>query len=83
MMVKLKPGALESIDCKIYPMTHTELDEWHNFVSKNLRLKRIKPSNSQYAAQVFFIKKKDGSYHLVQDYRGVNKWTERELYPMP
>ena len=83
MMVKLKPGAPESIDCKVYPMTCAELDEWHRFVSKNLRMKRIKPSQSWYATQVFFIKKKDGSYRLVQDYWGVNKWTERELYPMP
>jgi hypothetical protein len=32
---------------------------------------------------VFYIHKKDGSYRLVQDYQGVNKWTKRDVYPMP
>ena len=76
MVVKLKLGAPDTMDYKVYPMMCTELDEWHNFVTKNLRLKRIKLSKSQWASQVFFIKKQDGTYHLVQDYQGVNKWTE-------
>ena len=83
MAVKLKPGAPETMDCKIYPMSCAELQEWKNFVAKNKRLGRIADSKSRWASQVFFIKKKDGSYRLIQDYQGVNKWTERELYPMP
>ena len=83
MAVKLKPGAPETMDCKIYPMSRAELEEWKNFVAKNKHLGRITDSKSCWASQVFFIKKKDGSYRLIQDYRGVNKWTECELYPMP
>ena len=82
MAVKLKPGAPETMDCKIYPMSCAELEEWKNFVAKNKRWGRITDSKSRWASQVFFIKKKDGSYRLIQDYRGVNKWMERELYPM-
>ena len=34
-------------------------------------------------APVFFIKKKDGSLHLVQDYRKLNKITVKTSYPLP
>ena len=38
LAMKLKPGALDVINCKIYPMTQAELAEWKDFVDKNLAL---------------------------------------------
>jgi hypothetical protein len=35
------------------------------------------------AAPVFFIKKKDGSLWLVQDYRALNSKTIKNVYPLP
>jgi len=35
------------------------------------------------AALVFFIKKKDGSLRLVQDYRALNSMTVKNKYPLP
>jgi len=35
------------------------------------------------AAPVFFIKKKDGSLWLVQDYRTLNAVTVKNRYPLP
>ena len=35
------------------------------------------------AAPVFFIKKKDGSLQLVQDYRALNAITVKNKYPLP
>jgi len=35
------------------------------------------------AAPVFFIKKKDGSLRLVQDYRALNTVTVKNKYPLP
>jgi hypothetical protein len=64
-------------------MSQSELVEWRAFVKKNKAMKWIKESKSRWAAPVFFIKKKDGSFQLVQDYREVNKWTERDVYPLP
>ena len=40
---------------------------------------RICPSKSP----MFFIKKKDGSLCLVQDYRKLNKITVKNSYPLP
>jgi hypothetical protein len=35
------------------------------------------------ALPVFFIKKKDGSLRLVQDYRALNSITIKNRYPLP
>jgi len=35
------------------------------------------------AALVFFIKKKNGSLQLVQDYRALNSMTVKNKYPLP
>ena len=83
LVIKLKPGTPDTINCKIYPLSCVELDEWHKFVEKNKALGRIADAKSPWAAPVFFIHKKDGSLWLVQDYREVNKWTKRDQYPMP
>ena len=83
LVIKLKPGTLDTINCKIYPLSRVELDEWHKFVEKNKALVRITDAKSPWVAPIFFIHKKDGLLCLVQDYREVNKWTERDQYPMP
>jgi L-rhamnose mutarotase len=43
----------------------------------------IRPSKSPYKSRFFFIWKKDGTLHAVQDYRPVNQWTIRNAYPLP
>ena len=83
MAVRLKPGAPDTLNHKVYPLTRAELEEWHNFGAKNKALGQIKDSESPWSCPVFFIHKKDGSFQLVQDYHDVNKWTERDMYPMP
>ncbi len=42
----------------------------------------IRPSKSPYATTFFFIKKKNGKLHPVQDYQPVNKWTVKNRYPL-
>lgn len=43
----------------------------------------IKPSTSPWASPLLYVPKKDGSKRPVIDYRGVNKKTQRDPYPMP
>jgi len=33
-------------------------------------------------APVFFVGKKDGKKHMVQDYRYLNEWTVKNNYPL-
>lgn len=43
----------------------------------------IKTSRSSYSSLVILVKKKDGSYRLYVDYRGLNKATIKNKYPIP
>jgi len=69
--------------CKVYPMSPAEQKELDVFLKENLETGRIRPSKSPMASPVFFIKKKDGSLRLVQDYRALNDITVKNKYPLP
>jgi hypothetical protein len=53
---------------KVYPMTLTEQTEMDAFLEEALATGRIRQSKSPLRVPVFFIKKKDGKLHFVQDY---------------
>ena len=65
--VELIPGS-KLTGCKIYPSSPTEQKELDIFLKEDLKMGRIRPSKSLILSLVFFIKKKDGSLRLVQDY---------------
>jgi len=65
--IKLVPGS-EPKSSKVYPLSPVEQKELDSFLEENLHTGRICPSKFPMAAPVFFIKKKDGSLQLVQDY---------------
>jgi len=80
--IELIPGA-EPKSSKVYllsPLEQTELDA---FLEENLHTRQIRPSKSPIAAPVFFIKKKDSSLWLVQDYHALNAVTVKNRYPLP
>ena len=43
----------------------------------------IRPSVSPYGATVIFVRKRDGALRMCVDYRGLNKITKRNSYPLP
>ncbi|OAO89236.1 hypothetical protein AXX17_ATUG02470 (mitochondrion) [Arabidopsis thaliana] len=43
----------------------------------------VRPSSSLWGAPVLFVKKKDGTFRLCIDYRGLNKVTIKNKYPLP
>ena len=49
----------------------------HKFMQEHLKRGTIHISKSPYAANFFFVKKKDGKLQPVQDYRPLNKWTKK------
>jgi Reverse transcriptase (RNA-dependent DNA polymerase) len=81
--IKLVPDVLGTINCKTYPLTHTEIQATKEFIKENIGLGYIEKTDSPWSSPWFFIKKKDGSLHPVQDYWEVNKWTVRDVYPIP
>jgi hypothetical protein len=53
------------------------------FLEEALATGRIIQSKSPPGAPVFFIKKKDGKLHFIQDYRALNVITRKNQYPLP
>jgi len=80
--IKLIPGS-EPKSSKVYPLSPVEQKELDSFLEENLRTGQIRPSKSPMAAPVFFIKKKDDSLRLVQDYRALNSMIVKNKYPLP
>jgi len=80
--IELTPRAKPKLS-KVYPLSPLEQTELDAFLEENLRTGQIRPSKSPIAAPVFFIKKKDGSLQLVQDYRTLNTITIKNRYPLP
>jgi reverse transcriptase-like protein len=81
--IDLKPEAPTLIDCRVYPLSPREKEEQKEFLAENLWLKRIRRSNSPYASGFFLIRKKDGKFRPVQDYRNLNKWMIPNRYLLP
>jgi len=57
-----------------------EQKEVESFLDDQLAEGYIWPSISQQMSPVFFIPKKDGKKHMVQDYHYVNNWTIKNNY---
>ena len=67
----------------IYSLSQTELLALREFIDENLATGFIRPSRSSHGAPVLFIRKKDGSLRLCVDFRGLNKLTRKDRYPLP
>src|SRR5215468_3274390 len=67
----------------IYSLSATELQALREFIDENLAIGFIRPTRSPHGAPVLFVKKKDGSLRLCVDYRGLNKITRKDRYPIP
>src|SRR5260370_41423421 len=65
------------------PISQAKQQELDDFLCENLASRRIQPSKSPVGAPVFFVKKKDGTLRLVQDYRKLNGITIKNSYPLP
>jgi hypothetical protein len=64
-------------------MTLTEQTEMDAFLEEALATGHIRQSKSPLGVPVFFIKKKDGKLHFIQDYRALNAITRKNRYPLP
>jgi len=67
----------------LYSLSLVELSALQTFINKNLNTGFICPTASSHAASVLFVKKKDGSLQLCVDFRGLNKITKKDHYPLP
>ncbi|GBG82526.1 hypothetical protein CBR_g34902 [Chara braunii] len=66
-----------------YRLSIPEATELKRQLEELLRLGFIKPSNSPWGAPVLFARKADETLRLCIDYRGLNRYTVKNSYPMP
>src|SRR5882762_447209 len=66
--IELKPEAILSNNCKVYPLNPEEQKALDAFLSDMLDRGYIHPSKSPFASPFIFVKKKDGKLRSVQDY---------------
>ncbi|KAL5565101.1 hypothetical protein UlMin_028265 [Ulmus minor] len=66
-----------------YRMAPAELKELQTQLQELLEKGFIRPSHSPWGAPVLFVKKKDGTLRMCIDYRGLNKVTIQNKYPLP
>jgi hypothetical protein len=68
---------------KMYNMSELELKSLKDYLDDMLGKGFIRPSSSSAGAPVLFARKKDGSLRLCVDYRGLNRVTKKNRYPIP
>lgn len=66
-----------------YKMSPSEALELKNPVNQLLEQGFIKPSFSPLGVTVLFQKKKDGTFWLCINFKGLNKCTVKSKYPLP
>jgi Reverse transcriptase (RNA-dependent DNA polymerase)/RNase H-like domain found in reverse transcriptase len=67
----------------IYPLSQLELRTLREYIEDSLQKGWIQESRSPAGAPILFVKKKDGSLRLCVDYRGLNRLSRKDRYPLP
>src|ERR1041385_4296614 len=81
-VIELEPGT-QPISQHPYKMCSKELIELKKQLTELEAVGFIRVSTSPWGAPALFVQKKDGTSCLVQDYRGINKKTIKNKYPLP
>ena len=67
----------------MYPLSQLELQALRDFIEEHLHSGFIRSTSSPHGAPVLFAKKKYGGLRLCIDFRGLNKITKKDRYPLP
>lgn len=66
-----------------YPISPALQRQVYQELDKMLADGVVEPSNSPWASPILLIRKDDGKYRFVVDFRQLNKVTTRDAYPLP
>ena len=80
--IDLQKGTQPPFD-PIYSLSQNELASLWEYLDENLAKNFIRHSKSPAGTPILFVKKKDGSLRMCLDYRGLNKITVKNRYPLP
>jgi len=80
--INLHPGT-KPLFGPLYPCSDCELKVLKEYLNKALANGQITRSNSLAAAPILFVPKSNGKIRICVDYRGLNKVTIKDKYPLP
>ena len=80
--IELHPGSIPPRG-RLFSLSRPERMAMDSYIRDSLASGFIRPSTSPAGAGFFFVGKKDGSLRPCRDYRGLNKITIRNRYPLP
>ncbi|KAJ1208721.1 hypothetical protein NDU88_004104 [Pleurodeles waltl] len=80
--IDLAPGAILP-NCRVYALSEHENQHLRKYLDQILENGFIRPSKSPAASPLFFVPKPNGELQTCIDYRGLNKVTIKNKYPLP
>jgi len=80
--IDLQPG-LQMRKTSVYRLTPPEMIALKEYITDSLKRGTLQRSKAPDACSFFFIDKKDGKLHPVQDYRPLNAITRKNAAPIP
>jgi hypothetical protein len=80
--INLVPGTKPPFG-PLYPCSDSELNILKEFLNKAMASGNVARSNSSAAATILFVPKGSGKLGICADYRGLNKITVKDKYPLP
>jgi hypothetical protein len=79
----IQTGSQLPIHSRVYRTDPMKQRHLTSHIDEMLTHGLIEKSFASWSSPVLLIKKKDGTYRFVVDYRQLNKITERDSYPLP
>ena len=83
LKIDLEDGASPPPVSAMYSLSPFEQETLKNFVEENLTKGFIRATSSPHGAPVLFVRKPDGKLRLCVDYRGLNRISKKDRYPLP
>jgi hypothetical protein len=80
--IDLKEGATPPWG-PIYKLSAAQLDALQKYLNEMMEQGKIRPSMAPCGAPILFVPKPNGGWRLCIDYRGLNKVTVSNKYPLP
>ncbi|GBG70434.1 hypothetical protein CBR_g6562 [Chara braunii] len=80
--IELIEGSTPPKGC-VYRMGSGKLEELRRQIDDMIGKGWIKPSESEFGAPMLFVPKKGGKLRMCIDYRGLNRITRKNAYPLP
>ena len=83
LKITLEEGTSPPPISVMYSLSPSELETLREFIDENLRNGFIRTTSSPHGAPVLFIRNNNGSLRLCVDYRGLNRISKKDRYPLP